>query len=149
MSLLKIVTLPTKSLREQSQTINPTEIPQLSDLIENMLDTMYAGDGIGLAAPQIGKNIQLIVIGKDATTNNQDWALINPKILKYSWRKDTAEEGCLSVPGVAVKVARAKKITVKALNQKGEEITFAAENYFARVLQHEIDHLNGILIVDK
>lgn len=149
MSLLKIVTIPSKNLREPSQEIKPADISQLSVLIENMIDTMYAGDGIGLAAPQIGKNIQLIVIGKDATTNNRDWALINPQIIKHSWRKQTAEEGCLSVPGINVKVTRSKKIIVKALNQEGKEFTFTAEDYFARVLQHEIDHLNGILIVDK
>ncbi|MCX6778688.1 MAG: peptide deformylase [Candidatus Magasanikbacteria bacterium] len=149
MSLLKIVTIPAKNLREKSLDITKAEITKLSGLVKNMIETMYVSDGIGLAAPQIGKNIRLATIGKEATPDNKDWVIINPKIIKHSWRKVVSEEGCLSVPGVNKEVARYKKITVKALNQKGESNTFEAEDFFARVLQHEIDHLDGILIIDK
>ena len=149
MSLLKVITIPAKNLREQSKDITKANIPQLSGLIKNMIETMYVSDGIGLAAPQIGKNIRLATIGKEATPDGKDWAIINPKILKHSWRKVIGEEGCLSVPGVTKEVSRFKKITVKALNQKGESHIFEAEDFFARVVQHEIDHLDGILIIDK
>lgn len=149
MSLLKVVTIPAKNLREPSKDLTKTDISKLNGLIKDMIETMYASDGIGLAAPQIGRNIKLATIGKEATPDNKDWAIINPKIIKHSWRKVTAEEGCLSVPGITKEVARFKKITVQALNAKGEKIIFEADDFFARVLQHEIDHLNGILIIDK
>lgn len=114
-----------------------------------MIETMYAADGAGLAAPQIGQNIRLAIIGKDAAPDQKDWVIINPKIIKHSWKRTRDEEGCLSIPGVKKEVARFAKITVKTLDAKGRPLNFQAENLFARVIQHEIDHLDGILIVDK
>jgi peptide deformylase len=147
--ILDIVTLPNNKLREPSRALKPAEIKKLELLITNMTETMHIKDGIGLAAPQIGQNIRLCTIGHSATPDKKDWALINPQIIKHSWRKTTEEEGCLSVPGVTVAVKRSAKITVKALNAKGQPKTFTASGYLARVLQHEIDHLDGILIIDK
>lgn len=114
-----------------------------------MLETMHANDGIGLAAAQIGQNIRLAIIGKQALPNKKELVLINPKITKRSWRQIKDFEGCLSVPGAAIEVKRHKKITVAALNEKAEPISYIVSDYLARVFQHEIDHLDGILIIDK
>lgn len=149
MPILKILTIPEPSLRQKSVAIKPVEILKLKPLILNMIETMHAADGVGLAAPQIGKNIRLAIISKEATPDQKDWILINPKIVKHSWKRIKDEEGCLSVPGVKKEVARFAKITIKALDAKGQPLNFQAENLFARVIQHEIDHLDGILIVDK
>ncbi len=147
--ILKIITIPAASLRQKSTAVKPAEILKLKPLFSNMIETMYASDGVGLAAPQIDRNIRAAIIGKDATPDKKDWTLINPKIVKHSWKRIKDEEGCLSVPGVKKEVARYAKITVKALNAKSQPLNFQAEDLFARVIQHEIDHLDGILIVNK
>jgi len=149
MSLLKVVTIPDPNLRKPSATLTIDEIKKLGRLIPDMLDTMYSSDGIGLAAPQISKNIRLAVIGKDATPDHKDWVIINPEIISHSWRRIKEEEGCLSVPSVSKEVWRYKKIKFSMLNLKGEKKIVEAEDFFARVVQHETDHLNGILIIDK
>lgn len=149
MPILKILTIPEPSLRQKSAAIKPAEILKLKPLILNMIETMYAADGVGLAAAQIGKNIRLAIVGKEGAPDKKGWVLINPKIIKHSWKRIKDEEGCLSVPGVRKEVARFAKITIKALDAKGQPLNFQAENLFARVIQHEIDHLDGILIVDK
>lgn len=147
--ILDVVTLPNNKLREPSRALKPAEIKRLALLITSMTETMHTKDGIGLAAPQIGENIRLCTIGKSATPDRKDWALINPRVIKHSWRKKTEDEGCLSVPGVTVAVKRPYKVTVKALDIKGQTKTITAGGYLARVIQHEIDHLDGILITDK
>lgn len=149
MPILKILTIPEPSLRQKSAMVKPAEISKLKPLILNMIATMYAAQGVGLAAPQIGHNIRLAIISKEVTPNQKDWILINPKITKHSWKRVKDEEGCLSVPGVKKQVARYAKITIKTLDAKGRALNFSAEGLFARVIQHEIDHLDGILIVDK
>lgn len=149
MPILSILTIPESSLRQKSVAVKPTEILKLKPLFLDMIETMYCADGVGLAAPQIGQNIRLAIIGKEGTTDKKDWILINPKIVKHSWKRVKDEEGCLSVPGVRKEVARFAKITIKALDVKGKPINFQAEDLFARVIQHEIDHLDGILIIDK
>ncbi len=142
MSLLSILTVPDPPLRQKSKEIKPDEIKNLRPLILDMFETMKEAEGIGLAAPQVGQNIRLIVISPDLV-------FLNPKITKRSWRKVKAEEGCLSVPNTTVMVSRYKKITVKALSQEGKPLNFTAADLLARVIQHEIDHLDGVLIIDK
>lgn len=147
--ILKIVTVPSSNLREKSKEIKKEEILKLKSLFLDMLETMKSADGLGLAAPQISKNIRLIAISKFSTSDKKNWILINPEIKRHSWRRIKNVEGCLSVPGVSREVRRYQSIEVKALNQDGREIRFKAENLLARVIQHEIDHLDGILIIDK
>lgn len=149
MSLLNILTIPDQRLREKSREIRLDEIKNLRPLILDMMETMSQAQGIGLAANQVGQNIRLVVINKDATTDKKDLILINPKISKHGWRKVKEDEGCLSIPNVQVPVSRYKKITVKALSQEGKPLDFTASDLFARVIQHEIDHLDGVLIIDK
>lgn len=110
-----------------------------------MAKTMLKTDGVGLAAPQIGKNIRLAVI------NSKDgiFCLINPKLTRRSWTSESAEEGCLSIPGVFGKVKRHKKISLTYYNQEGKKSKLTASGMMARVIQHEIDHLDGILFIDK
>ena len=112
-------------------------------IFEEMLELMLLSGGIGLAAPQVGlsKQMVLVDIGQGPVM------LVNPRITKKSGSA-SLEEGCLSLPGIYVKVRRAKKIVVSGLNEKNESVTFVAQDLLARVLQHEIDHLRGRLIID-
>ncbi len=118
-------------------------------LIDDMFETMYSASGVGLAAPQIGEGRRVIVI--DVSPVEKDvppMALVNPEIVA---RRGLAEatEGCLSVPGVEGVVARAEYVTVKGLNELGEPVRFEAGGLLARALQHEIDHLDGVLFIDR
>ncbi|HQF57184.1 MAG TPA: peptide deformylase [Candidatus Magasanikbacteria bacterium] len=150
--ILPIVTLPATSLRQRSKEIekNFLNSKEFKNLLKNIISTMYHDDGIGIAAPQVGQNIRFCIIGRQATPDKKnDLILINPIFEKISRKKETDLEGCLSVPKTYGKVTRYKDILVKAWNEKGEEIKFEAHNFFARVIQHEIDHLDGILFIDK
>ena len=113
--------------------------------IEDMCQTLYQEQGgVGLAAPQVGLDKRLIVID----IGQGLWQLINPKIISRRG-ESIFEEGCLSLPGIQVWMKRAKEVTVEALNTKGEKIIIEGKDFFSHVLQHEIDHLNGILIIDS
>jgi len=156
--MLEITKVPTKSLRERSTELDPALVTsdEIQTLIDEMIPTMYTDDGIGLAAPQVGKNIRLCVIGKEAlkldkknTLQIYDLVLINPVWQKTSRKKATDTEGCLSVPKTFGKVTRWKNIEVEALDRQGNKLKFFANDFFARVIQHEVDHLDGILFIDK
>jgi peptide deformylase len=123
--------------------------PGLSQLIEDMFETMYASHGIGLAAPQIdiGKRITVIdVAGAEEEQEPERIVLINPEVIAKEG-KQTGEEGCLSIPGFREPVSRARKAVVRARNAQGETFELTGEDLLARAMQHEIDHLNGILFV--
>jgi len=149
--ILNIITHPNSILRKVSSELSKPEIltPEIQRLLLDMELTMLDKDGAGLAAPQIGKNIRLIVISHDKKT----LFFINPKITKKSWARKIEEEGCLSVINkkgeiIYGPVSRHKRISCVYLDEKGNKKTLAAEDMLARVLQHEIDHLNGILFID-
>ena len=111
--------------------------------------TMYDAVGVGLAAPQIGESIQLAILDLSLGEEEEEFmVLINPQILE-SEGSETEEEGCLSVPGFLLPINRKSKILLKAVNLNGEEIKQEFEGYKARVIQHEIDHLNGTLFIDR
>ncbi|MCG2701272.1 peptide deformylase [Candidatus Parcubacteria bacterium] len=145
--ILPILINPNPILRKKSTQIRRDEIKtkEFQRLCSDMAKTMEEKDGAGLAAPQIEKNIRLVVV----RTENSAVCMINPKIIKKSWAKECGEEGCLSVPDVFGKVKRHKKIICKYLDKKGKEIKIEAEGLMARVIQHEIDHLDGVLFIDK
>ena len=146
--MLEIVKEPTESLRQPSKELDADFIlsDEIQKLLKEMTLTMYQDDGIGLAAPQVGKNIRICVIGKEANLDSEDdLILINPVWQKTSRRKLVDIEGCLSVPKTYGKVKRYKSIHVEALNKKGDLIEFEAQDFLARVIQHEVDHLNGLL----
>lgn len=164
--ILKIVQTGDPILRRTGRPLTPEEIksPSIQQLIESMRDTMRDAPGVGLAAPQIGESLQLAVI-EDRTEYIKDVSadqlkerqrgaidfhvIINPKI---SFLDDAAAEffeGCLSVEGFGAVVRRTLNVHVECLNERAEPVTIAAHGWYARILQHEIDHLNGTLYIDR
>lgn len=130
---------------------------KLQKLAESMIKTMYRAEGVGLAAPQVGESVRLCVIRK--STGNRyknaqlnledDLVLVNPYIIARSPETDTMEEGCLSIPNVHVPVTRSVWVKVKVYTIEGKQYELKAQDFFARVVQHEVDHLDGVLIIDK
>jgi peptide deformylase len=120
--------------------------PELLRLLDDMSETMYDADGVGLAAPQVGIAKKLVVID---TRESGLLELINPEIVEKSEDEENAIEGCLSFPGLYGEVPRSQNVKVAALNREGRKIFLKAEGLLSRALQHEIDHLNGILFVDR
>ena len=150
--ILEITKEPNPLLHQVSKDLTLAEITskKTREFIFDLIETMYAKDGVGIASVQVGNPIQLCVIAKNFTPEKlHDLVLINPKFTKASVLRAWDEEGCLSVPGIYGSVRRYKKIKVSALNAAGEPIEFTATEFFARIIQHEIDHLNGILFIDK
>ncbi|MBM7623305.1 peptide deformylase [Sporohalobacter salinus] len=143
MAILSIRTIGDPVLRTETKPVDEIT-DQTKKLIENMKDTMYDASGVGLAAPQVGISKQIIIVD----VGDGPLTLINPEIVDSSGA-EIDEEGCLSIPGENGKVERASKIVVEALNSDGEEVEIEAEGLLARALQHEIDHLEGTLFVDK
>jgi len=144
MAILEIKEYGEEVLREKSLPVKEIT-PEILNLIRDMAETMYATSGVGLAAPQVGVPKRIIIID-----GQEDGliVLINPIIVE-SEGEVIEEEGCLSVPEAYSKVRRSSKVTVKALNENGESIEITKEGLMARALQHELDHLEGILFIDR
>jgi peptide deformylase len=126
-----------------------TITPEIETLIDDMIETMYAAPGIGLAAPQVGVSLKIFVIdlslGKDPSALH---AMINPRFIERDGMQ-LEEEGCLSIPGFTATVARPKRVVVEGLNRHGEKFRLEGTGLMARALQHEVDHLNSCLFVDR
>ncbi|MDD5353978.1 MAG: peptide deformylase [bacterium] len=134
-------------LRKKNEDIKEVT-PEVLKLVNDMLETMYAHKGVGLAAPQVGVNKNLLVVDiGDMSGKHELVVLINPELLSKEGA-EIMEEGCLSCPQASVKVKRAKKTVVQAINQKGEKIIREDSGFLSRAIQHEMDHLKGKLIVD-
>lgn len=134
-------------LRQEAQTVDGIT-DEVQQLAEDMIKAMYNGDGIGLAAPQIGISKRVIVFDVNPEDpSSKPVALINPEIIEKEGAIG-ADEGCLSLPEIRGEVERAQKIKIEALSLDGEEVCFEATDIMARVIQHEIDHLDGILFID-
>ncbi|MFD2729984.1 peptide deformylase [Enterococcus camelliae] len=142
--LYPIIIQPNEQLRRTNQVVQELT-DELVELLDDMYETMLAHDGVGIAAPQIGKNLQIAVVEVD---ENDRFDLINPQIIE-SKGKTIFVEGCLSIPHVFGTVERAEEITVRYFDREGDEMEVTAYGYLARAIQHEIDHLNGILFTDK
>ena len=142
--MLNIVTLGDEVLRKQAALI-PEVDRLIEDLAAAMIDAMHTGKGIGLAGPQIGELKRLFVTHVE---EDDPRVFINPQIIQTSHDQATYEEGCLSIPGIYADVERPYEITVQAWNERGRPFTIDAEGLLARVIQHELDHLNGVLFLD-
>ena len=151
MAIKEILKMGDPRLLEKSKTIKDLNAVDLDQLIQDMIDTMEANDGAGLAAPQIGINIQLVIFGFKKNDRYPDaeevpfTVLINPKITPIGDEIEDGWEGCLSVPGLRGVVPRYKKISYQGIDQYGKKIERKVDGFHARVVQHECDHLFGIL----
>ena len=143
-----IIQAKNQILREKAKEVPFKDIgsEKLKKILGEMAKTLYASeDGIALAAPQIGVPLRIFIVKKEISPS----IFINPKIIKMSKKKQTVNEGCLSVNGVYGTIKRAEKLTVEALDEKGRKFTRGASGFIAQIIQHEIDHLNGVLFIDE
>ncbi len=149
MAILPILTYPGPVLKQIAKPVTQFD-EALATLVRDMTDTMYDAPGVGLAAPQIGVSLQLAIVDVSREDDEKKRVLVlaNPRIVKAEG-EEAGEEGCLSVIDYSSKVKRYTKIWVEAQDIKGEKISFAAEEFFARVIQHELDHLGGNLFIDR
>ena len=147
MTIIKIETGQNNPiLRSQTKEIKEINT-QIKGLVLDMIETMQTNNGLGLAASQVGQLLQIIIAKPEP--NKEALVLINPQIKKTSRKKDIIEEGCLSLPNISLPVERAIKIIVQGLDINGQLVKIKAKGLLARIIQHEVDHLSGILITDK
>ena len=147
MALLEILQAPHPLLKAKAKPVDGID-EEVRRLIADMFETMYKAPGIGLAAPQVGVSKRIVVMDVADGEERRPMVLINPEILWRSSERATAEEGCLSLPGQFADVTRPVAVRVRFRNEQGEEIELPAEGLLARCVQHELDHLDGILFVD-
>lgn len=143
--MLDIYTIGADVLRKKAEPISAFD-EELAALVEEMFSTMKLGKGIGLAGPQVGVGKRLFVMHIDG---DKQRVFVNPEIIETSLDLSTYEEGCLSVPGVYSDLDRPAEIRIQAQNEKGRRFTMGAEGFLARVIQHELDHLDGVLFTDR
>lgn len=156
MTIREILTPPAPALREPAEKVRAFT-SELRALIEDMVETMREAEGVGLAAPQIGVGQRVIVVeyqegleDPEATPGEPElYKLVNPEIVRRSNETVMGNEGCLSLPGYFGEVERARSITLRALTPAGELAQIEAEGWLARIFQHEVDHLDGVLFVDR
>ncbi len=153
MTLRKIVTLPDPVLRRKARTVTRFDT-ELQTLIDDMIETLREAPGVGLAAPQVGVSDRLIVVEYPEDDEQEDspkklFVVINPEIKETSAETEMGIEGCLSIPGLHGEVERALAVTVKGLTRRGQPVKIKAKGWLARIFQHEIDHLNGVVFTDR
>ena len=152
MTIRQIVTLPDPVLRRKARPVIRFDA-ELQTLVDDMIETMRAAPGVGLAAPQLGVSECVIVVEyvEDEEAENAPkklYVMVNPEIKKCSEASEAGIEGCLSVPGWQSEVERAVEVTVKGLTRRGQPMKVRAKGWMARIFQHEIDHLNGVVFTD-
>jgi len=147
MALLPILTLPNPQLRQRSADVDPKYLktPEFQVWLDDLIETMWKADGVGIAAPQVGSPIRVFV----AVDGKTPHVVVNPVMTGKSWRMEDGEEGCLSVPGKYGIVRRYRTFKIKCLDRNGEKVVHEPTGFFARVLQHELDHLDGVLFIDR
>jgi peptide deformylase len=153
MSLRPIITLPDPILRRKARLVTRFD-DELQTLIEDMIDTMRAAPGVGLAAPQVGVSERVIVVEyvedeEDENAPKKLFVMVNPEIKVASEETEEGIEGCLSVPGWQGEVERALAVTVKGQSRRGQPMKVKAKGWLARIFQHEIDHINGVVFTDR
>lgn len=152
MAILDITTVPDPILRKKAHKVTDFG-KEFQELVKNMIDTMREAPGVGLAAPQVSVPLRLIVVEFGDEENEETppklYVLVNPEIVSASEEKVIGIEGCLSVPDLVGEVERHVRISVKGLNRHGKPVRINAEGWLARIFQHEIDHLDGIVYTDR
>ena len=143
MAILTVRTIPEPILKQKSKRVKSID-GSIRKLAGDMLETMHAASGVGLAAPQVGVPLRVIVIGMP---DEEEIVLINPEVVRESGER-LVTEGCLSVPGYFGEIQRAQQVTVKGKDLSGKEVRIKAEELLAQALEHEIDHINGVLYID-
>ncbi len=144
MAIHEVITAENPILRQKAKKVHRID-PSIQKLVDDMFETMHAARGVGLAAPQVALSIRLFV----AEYEERKVAVLNPEIIKAEG-ETLGTEGCLSIPGyVGDNIRRAEKVVVKGLDPRGKPIRITGEGWFARIMQHEIDHLDGILFLDR
>lgn len=150
--LRKIVTVPDPVLRRKAHKVSDFG-PDLQRLIDDMVETMREAPGVGLAAPQVDVSLRVIVVEfgdeDDEEAPKKLYAVVNPEIARTSGETVMGTEGCLSIPGFVGEVERLKNVTIKGQNRRGQPVRIKADGWLARIFQHEIDHLNGVLFTDR
>jgi len=156
MAVREILLVDQPILRQKAQKVKRLD-PSLSKLIDDMVETMHAANGLGLAAPQVGVGVQLAVVQLPKPAKDDEerlpyagklFVLFNPEIVQAEG-EETAEEGCLSLPGYVGKVRRAEWVVLKARDRRWREVKYKVDGLLARAFQHEVDHLNGVIYVDR
>ena len=157
-SIRSIVTVPDAVLREKAKPVRQLT-PEIQTLIDDMIETMREAPGVGLAAPQVGVGMQVMVVEYAEGSENAEedaepkpkklYALVNPEISRHSKETALGKEGCLSIPDYMGEVERYSTVTVKGLDRHGKSFKLKARGWLARIFQHEIDHLNGVLFIDR
>jgi len=151
-ALREIVTLPHPILRRKARKVTDFG-PKLQTLIDDMIETMREAPGVGLAGPQVNAPLRVIVVEfgdeEDETVPPKLYVVVNPEITRPSQETAVGVEGCLSVPNILGDVERPYSVTVKGLNRRGRPIKIKARGWLARIFQHEVDHLDGVLFVDR
>lgn len=152
MSLRKVITLPHDTLRKKARRVSDFGHP-LQELIDDMIETMRAAPGVGLAAPQVDVLQRVIVVEfgdeEDPEVPPKLHVVINPEIKRPSRETVLGQEGCLSIPGLVGDVDRSESVVVRGQNRRGHPVKIKAQGWLARIFQHEVDHLNGVLFVDR
>ena len=162
----KIVTVPSPVLRDKAKPVRQIT-PDIETLIDDMIETIREAHGVGLAAPQVGVGVQVIVVeyaeGSEDTAADEDadaavepeprpkklYAIVNPEISRHSKETELGNEGCLSIPDYMGEVERYSTATIKGLDRHGKSFKLKTKGWMARIFQHEIDHINGVLFIDR
>lgn len=152
MEIRDIVTLPAPILRSKARKVTSFD-DEVKTLIDDMVATMREAPGVGLAAPQVNVPLRIIVVEfgdeEDPDIQPKLFTVINPELSRFSKEMTVGTEGCLSIPGFVGDVERSKSVTVKGLNRTGQPLRIKASGWLARIFQHEVDHLDGVLYIDR
>lgn len=154
MTVREIVTIPNPVLRQKARRVTNFD-ESTQTLIDDMVETMRAAPGVGLAAPQVNISLRVIVVEYAEMAEDDEtpkpaklYTVVNPEITRHSKELETGTEGCLSIPGLVGDVERHYSVTVKGMNRHGQSLRIKADGWLARIFQHEVDHLDGVLFTD-
>jgi len=152
MAIREIITLPDKTLRQKARKVSSFG-SDLQSLVDDLVETMRSAPGVGLAAPQVNVPLRVIVVefneSEDEEIPPKLSVVVNPEITRFSSEDEIGTEGCLSIPGIVGDVERPLTVTIKGLNRRGQPQKIKASGWLARIFQHEVDHVDGVLFVDR